>query len=109
MSVPADERFCKTRPFIVADERRKQPAASEGESSVNGWEREFTVGSLQLAVSEKGEAGQQEDRRGKRILIRDTNTTRVFLAKSAQTTGKMGDAFRSLQRAAKSEARVPLI
>jgi len=30
--------------------------------------------------------------------------TPVFLAKSAQTIGKKGDAFRSLQRVAKSEA-----
>jgi hypothetical protein len=56
MSVPADERFCKTRDFIVADEGRKWPAGSGAESSVGS---ESSVISRQFSVSEMA-AGEVE-------------------------------------------------
>jgi len=70
----------------------------------------LSVISRQSSVSEEadeqGEPGRVPDwplgngPRGKEQL----GYTPVFLAKSAQTIGKKGDRFRSLQRVAKSEA-----
>src|SRR5258707_139270 len=55
MSVPADERFSKTRPFSVADEGRKRPAAVGEESSVLS--RQFSV--LEKSGTEMAASGEE--------------------------------------------------